>query len=244
MSSKRSDVSLGIVTPMASEAGNAVPFVKDVLAACTPHGFKTVTMFVVLDTVSKDNTRQLLEELSKSEPHLRVIWAPENRNVVDAYRRGYREALGAGSDWILEMDAGFSHRPEDIPQFFDKMAAGCDAVFGSRFMKGGTMKDSGVRRVLISRGGTVLSNLVLGTRLEDMTSGFEMFTRKTMERLLEKGITSNGPFFQTEIKFYCRNLKIAEVPIQYAGASFPVKNSTLVQSLKELWRLRRDRGNL
>ncbi len=243
MSRTFSDISLGVMCPMASEESNAVSFVKDVLAVCAPYDFKSVTMFVVLDRVSKDRTRELLEGYSKTEPRLKVIWAPENRNVVDAYTRGYREALGAGCDWILEIDAGYSHRPEDIPQFFDKMIEGYDCVFGSRFMRGGTMTDSGIRRVVISRGGTLLSNLLLGTTLKDMTSGFEMFTRSALERVLEKGIESKGPFFQTEIKFHCRNLKIAEVPIQYHGANHPVGGSAISDSLKHLWRLRGTRSH-
>jgi dolichol-phosphate mannosyltransferase len=223
---------------MASEQDSAVSFVQDVLAACAPRGFKSVTMFVVLDRVSKDRTRELLEDLAKTEARLKVIWSPENRNVVDAYRRGYGEALAIGCHWILEIDSGYSHRPDDIPQFFDKMAEGYDCVFGSRFMQGGTMTDSGLVRPIISRGGTMLSNLLLRTKLSDMTSGFEMFSRAALERVLKNGIESQGPFFQTEIKFYCRNLKWAEVPIQYRGANHPVGGATIWDSLKHLWRLR------
>lgn len=233
-----SDISLGIVCPMASEEGNALSFVRDVLAMCSPCNFKSVTMFVVLDRVSKDRTRELLEGFSKTESRLTVLWSPENRNVVDAYTRGYREALEMGSDWILEIDAGYSHRPEEIPQFFDKMSEGYDCVFGSRFMRGGAMTDSGIRRVVISRGGTLLSNLLLGTKLKDMTSGFEMFKRAALESVLKKGIESKGPFFQTEIKFHCRTFKIAEVPIHHRGANHTVGSSAISDSLRHLWRLR------
>ena len=226
---------------MASEEATAQAFVKELLAVASPIGFKTVTMYVILDRVCKDRTREILENFAKSEPRLKVVWAPENKNVVDAYVRGYREALAGGSDWILEIDAGNSHRPEDLAQFFDKMADGYDCVFGSRFMRGGRMYNCGIKRVVISRGGTWLTNALLGTRLKDMTSGFEMFTRKTLEMVLDKGIRSRGPFFQTEIKFYCRGLKIIEVPIQYRGASHSIGQSALSDSFSNLWRLRKEK---
>jgi dolichol-phosphate mannosyltransferase len=232
-----SDIKLGIVCPMANEETAAARFVNAVLDECTQRGFKSITFFVVLDKVSRDGTRGLLEELARERPELRVVWSPENRSVVDAYVRGYREAFNAGCDWILEIDAGFSHQPSDIPQFFDKMLAGYDCVFGSRFCAGGTVSDSSTKREFISRGGTILANLLLGTKLKDMTSGFEMFTRTALQQILTRGIKSRGPFFQTEIKAYCRNLRIAEVPIQYRAASHNVGNQALKDSFSNLWRL-------
>jgi dolichol-phosphate mannosyltransferase len=232
-----SDIKLGIVCPMANEETSAVMFVNAVLEQCLPRGFKSVTFFAVLDRVCKDRTLELLNELKKDKPQLEVVWSPENRSVVDAYVRGYREAFNAGCDWILEIDAGFSHQPSDIPQFFDKMAEGHDCVFGSRFCTGGTVSDSSKKREIISRGGTILSNLLLGTKLKDMTSGFEMFRRTALQKILQRGIKSRGPFFQTEIKAYSRNLRIAEVPIQYRAASHNVGNQALKDSFSNLWRL-------
>jgi dolichol-phosphate mannosyltransferase len=232
-----SEIKLGIVSPMANEEASAVSFVRAVLDECAPRQFKSVTFFAILDKVSKDRTRELLNELKTERPELEVVWAPENRSVVDAYVRGYREALNAGCDWILEIDAGFSHQPSDIPQFFDKMMEGYDCVFGSRFCEGGNISDSSAKREFISRGGTVLANLLLGTKLKDMTSGFEMFTREALTEVLRKGIRSRGPFFQTEIKAYCRNLRIAEIPIQYRAASHNVGNQAIKDSFSNLWRL-------
>jgi dolichol-phosphate mannosyltransferase len=231
------DIKLGIICPMANEEASAARFVGAVLDECAPRAFKSVKFFAVLDRVSKDRTRELLEEFKTERPQLEVVWSPENRSVVDAYVRGYREALGAGCDWILEIDAGFSHQPSDIPQFFDKMAEGYDCVFGSRFCAGGTVSDSSTKREMISRGGTILANLLLGTRLKDMTSGFEMFTRAALQEVLGRGIKSRGPFFQTEIKTYCRHLRIAEVPIQYRAASHNVGRRAIKDSFSNLWRL-------
>jgi dolichol-phosphate mannosyltransferase len=232
---RRSEISLGIVTPMANEEENAEAFVREVLAQCA--GVKRVGMFVVLDKVCRDATRSILENLQREIPALQVIWAPENRHVVDAYVRGYREALRAGCDWILEIDAGYSHQPADIPQFFDRMEEGFDCVFGSRFSRGGSISGSSLKRRIISYGGTRLVNVAMGTTLQDMTGGFELFTREALEGVLEKGLLSRSPFFQTEIKIHCRTLRVCEVPIQYRSASHSVGWKALHDSFRNLWRL-------
>src|SRR4029453_14554873 len=103
----------------------------EVFAVCDHYSFKSVTFFAILDNASKDDTRELLSELSHRQPQLKVVWAPENRSVVDAHIRGYREALDASCDLILEIDAGFSHQPADINQFFEAMGQGYDCVFAT-----------------------------------------------------------------------------------------------------------------
>ena len=176
-----SDISLGIVCPMANEENCAAAFVTEVLEKCLQEGFKSVTFFAVLDRKSTDQTRSILDDLATRQTDLRVVWAPQNKSVVDAYLVGYREALMAGCDWVLEIDAGFSHQPSDISQFFVRMREGYDCVFGSRFCRGGSIKESSLRRHLISRGGSIVSNALLGTSLKDMTSGFELFSRATLQ---------------------------------------------------------------
>lgn len=232
-----SRTSLGIVCPMANEGAPAVAFIEEVLAQCESRAFESVTFFAIVDTASTDNTLELVRQLEKARPALRVVWAPENGSVVDAYVRGYREALDSGCDWILEIDAGYSHQPSDIPQFFEKMREGYACVFGSRFCAGGRFVAGSLKRQMISRGGTVLSNLCLGTTLKDMTSGFEMFSRPVLQDVLARGIRSRGPFFQTEIKAYCRNLRAVEVPIHYRAPSHDVNNSSLKDAFSNLWRL-------
>ena len=241
LDTKTRRVRLGVVCPMANERDTAERFVREVLAACEPFGFASVTFFAVLDRVSRDGTLDLLRALEAEEKSLRVVWAPDNRCVVDAYLRGYREALEAGCDWVLEIDAGYSHQPSDIPAFFEKMSEGHDCVFGTRFGRGGRITESSLKREVISRGGTLLTNLLLGTRLSDMTSGFELFSRAALQEVLEKGVQSRGHFFQTEIKAHCQHLRFTEVPIHYRAASDSVNNNVLKDAFVNLWRLFRAR---
>jgi dolichol-phosphate mannosyltransferase len=233
------EISLAIVCPMANEAETAARFVDSVLANCAAVG--TRRFLAVLDQASRDNTREILESHARAVPELTVVWAPENRGVVDAYVRGYREALQTPADWILEIDAGFSHQPSDIPALLEKMRDGYDCVFGSRFCPGGSFVDNSAIRYWISFGGTLVSNLLLGTKLTDMTSGFQLFTHQALEIILRRGIRSRGPFFQTEMKAHCRDLNVVEVPIQYHTPTHVVGSAALGDAFVNLWRLFRAR---
>ncbi len=229
------EINLGIVCPMANERQTAEKLIFSVLDRCK--GFKSVRFFTIFDKACKDGTLELLKNLPNKPSELILVWSPENTCVVDAYVRGYKEAINAGCDWILEMDAGFSHRPEQIPQFFQKMSEGYDCVFGSRFCEGGQFTDSPWHRKFISRGGTILANMLLGTKLKDMTSGFEMFTKQALQTVLDKGIKSKGHFFQTEIKTNCRKMRIVEVPIHYSCPSNNVDTGVLLDSFGRLFGL-------
>jgi dolichol-phosphate mannosyltransferase len=231
----RKDIHLGIVCPMANEKETALEFVKAVLEQCGE--FKEVTFFAVFDNVCKDGTIDLLRDFIEHEPRLNIVWSPENKCVVDAYIRGYRESCNAGCDWILEIDAGFSHNPAEIPLFFEKMLEDYDCVFGSRFCKGGAMLESPLKRRIISKWGTMLVNILLGTKLKDMTSGFELFTKPALEEILNHGIKSKGHFFQTEIKVFCHRFRFAEVPIHYKTPSTSVNSEVLKDAFKNLFRL-------
>lgn len=227
------DRRVAIVCPMANEASTAERFVRALLATAG-EVFDEACLIVVLDRASTDGTRALLEALAAWEPRLRVVWAPENRSVVDAYRRAYAEGLATGLPWILEIDAGFSHDPGDLRRFAPAMTAETDCVFGSRFCPGGRITDSPLRRRLISWGGTKLTNLLIGTRLRDMTSGYQLFRRAALERILARGLRSKGPFFQTEMKIHARSMRVREVPIHYRSASHGVGRRALGDSLARL----------
>jgi dolichol-phosphate mannosyltransferase len=225
---------LGIVTPLANEERTVASFLEHVVAQLTPAD----RVFCVVDNVSRDRTRQAVEGYGQHDPRVACVWAPENRSVVDAYFRGYRTALDAGCEWILEMDAGGSHRPDQIPQFIRAMQDGYDFAAGSRFLLGGSHR-GGWSRWFISKGGTLLANAVLGTRMRDMTSGFECFARPALQAIIDHGVSSRAHFFQTEIRYLLHDWRWIELPIDYTAASPSVGTATLKDALRSLWKLRR-----
>src|ERR1051325_1158247 len=94
------DISLAIACPMANEAETATRFVDSVLMNCEAVGSRK--FLAIVDEASTDDTRKILESHAANVRELTVVWAPESRNVVDAYVRGYRAALATNADWILE----------------------------------------------------------------------------------------------------------------------------------------------
>jgi dolichol-phosphate mannosyltransferase len=227
---------LAVVTPLANERGVIDDLVARVMKQLGPSD----RMFCVFDRVSTDGSLERARELAVSEPRLTVVWAPENTCVVDAYFRGYREALAGGFDWILEMDGGLSHLPEEIPKFIEAMRAGYDFAGGSRFMEGGAFSGPLFRRI-VSRGGTILANLLLGTRMRDMTSGFECFTHAALSRVVAMGVRSRAHFFQTEIRYAMHALRWTEIPIHYGCPSQSVGKASLTEAFGTLWKLFRER---
>ena len=110
-------------------------FVNMVLAECAPAGFKAVTFFASVDRVSTDRTRELLDMLKKQQPQLKIVCSPENRTVVDAYVRGYQEALSAGCDWILEIDAGSATNRRKSRGFWTRCWRGTTASLVAGFAR-------------------------------------------------------------------------------------------------------------
>ena len=102
------------------------------------------------------------------------------------------------------------------------------------------MKEQPLYRRILSQGGTYLSNFVLGTRLKDMTSGFEGFQREVLESMNLDSFLSTGHMYQTEMRFYCRNLRTIEVPIHYVGTASSLKGSSVTEALKLLFQLKRN----
>jgi dolichol-phosphate mannosyltransferase len=237
------DIQLGVVTPMANERATAERFVVEVRRHCSAYPFRKIMHHIVFDRTCTDGTLDLLRRLQDRFPDLQIIYAPENESIANAYIKGYQAALVHGADWVLEIDAGFSHSPSEIPRFLDAMVQDYHCIFGSRFCPGGKMLGAPVQRWITSWGGTILSNLLLGTHLSDMTSGFELFARDALERILANGIISRGPFFQTEIKAFARRLRTCEVPITYRSPSHPVGPDALKDAFRGLWHLLKLRLN-
>ena len=193
-----SAIRLGVVIRLANEETTINNFLQEILAHLGPDD----RIFCVLDNVSKDRTRELVQNAVRLDNRICEVWAPENRCVVDAYFRGYQSALNFGCMCILEMDGGYSQIPHNIPRFIEAMERGVDFVAGSRFTTGG--KHNGRwSRYFLSRIGSIVANLVLGTRMSDMTSGFECFSRKAMQYVIKQGVRSRAHFFQTGYVLCC-----------------------------------------
>ena len=218
-----------VVIPMANESQEFAPFVQAINETLDFIGAGTV--YFVVDNASTDNTLALCTNLSQADQRFVTLWAPANRNVVDAYLTGYREALKNEHEFIIEMDAGLSHDPRALPMFLRVLNEGNECAFGSRFMNGGSIYDSTWKRTFLSKLGTYLSNWLLGTKLYDATSGYQGFHAQIVKKVLDHGLLSKAHFYQTEIRYLLRNTRFAEVPIHYRAPSPSVSKKALKNSL-------------
>lgn len=209
-----------LIVPMANEEADFTPFIT--LLEEVLDKLESGHVYFVVDNVSKDRTLQLCQELSGRNPKFMTVWAPRNRNVVDAYMAGYRAAYEGGHAFIIEMDAGLSHDPRALPMFLRVLNEGNECAFGSRFINGGSTADSAWGRWFLSRFGTLLSNWMLGTRMKDMTSGYQGFHRKVVKQFLDYPLRSTAHFYQTELRYLLRKKRYMEVPVHYRAPSASV----------------------
>jgi dolichol-phosphate mannosyltransferase len=229
--------------PMANEEEDFKAFVDLLKRVMDVIG--TGKIYFVIDNASKDKTLELARALENEDKRFEVIWAPENKNVVDAYLKGFQVAYDNGHDIIIEMDAGLSHDPRALPMYLRVLNEGNECAFGSRFIKDGSMGDSPWRRRLLSKSGTILANLLLGTHLYDMTSGYQGFHREIIGKLLKYPLKSKAHFYQTEVKYLLRKHRIAEIPIHYQAPSPRVSSKAIKNAYATLfwYFIQRIKGN-
>ena len=223
------DKDFAVVIPMANEQETFEQF-ADILKRILD-SLAAGHVYIVIDNVSNDDTLALSRQLSSRDSRFSTIWAPENRNVVDAYTRGLKEAYAGGHEAIIEMDGGLSHDPREIPNFLKELSEGNQCVFGSRYMPGGRNVRPPMKRAFLSKAGTFLSNLLLGTKLEDMTSGFEAFDRQVVENILSYRLKSCAHFYQTEIRYLLRQTQYKEIPITYRSPSHSISGKAIRNSI-------------
>jgi dolichol-phosphate mannosyltransferase len=221
-----------LVVPMANEEPDFEPFVAAIRRILD--GLGSGTVYFVVDKASKDATFDLCKACSAKDPRFVTVWAPENRNLVQAYLRGFKEAYERGHQLIIEMDAGLSHDPNAIPMFLRVLNEGNECALGSRYINGGSNVGSPLKRRFFSWAGTVLARLLLGARLKDMTSGFEGFHASVVAKLLQAKIRSTAHFYQTEVRYLVRKRRIMEVPIHYRAPSPRVSPGAIKNAIRVL----------
>jgi dolichol-phosphate mannosyltransferase len=172
---------------------------------------------LVVDDNSPDGTGALADRLAAAEPRVRVLHRERKEGLGRAYLAAFRWALDAGYQYIIEMDADFSHDPRHLPTLLDTAVGGADVVLGSRYVEGGGTVNWGVMRQLISRGGSLYARTILGVRIRDLTGGFKCFRRHVLETLDLEHVQSTGYAFQIELTYRAlqRGFDVREIPIVF-----------------------------
>ncbi len=224
-----------VIMPVANEEATMDSVIRQFLSL----PYDNIYLYTIIDNYSKDKTEDIIKSYEYTG-RIKCIFFPASTGVISCYFEGYKVALADGAEHIIEMDGGGSHLPYEIPQYIEKLNDGYDCVWGSRFIKGGEMNNVLFYRKVLSIGGTLLSNIVLGTSLHDMTSGFEGFQREVLEKFDFDKFLSTGHIYQTEMRFYCRNLHTVEVPIHYIGGNSSLKAKSVFEALKVLFQMKKN----
>ena len=199
---------------------------------------------LVVDDASPDGTGDVADRLAASDPRVSVLHRTGKAGLGAAYLHGFRVALERGYDVVGEMDADGSHQPEQLPVLLEALDH-ADLVIGSRWVPGGSVVNWPLSRRLLSRGGNLYARVLLGVGVRDLTAGYRLFRRSTLERIDLAGVESTGYIFQTDLAWRSlrAGLRVVEVPIEFVervrGES-KMSRDVAVESLRRitLWGLR------
>ena len=199
-----------VVIPTYNERDNLAWIVQRVRTA-TPE-----VDVLVVDDGSPDGTGDLADELAATDPQVTVLHRTEKAGLGAAYLHGFQVALDRGYDVIGEMDADGSHRPEQLPRLLSALEH-ADLVIGSRWVRGGSVVNWPLSRKALSVGGNVYARVLLGLPIRDVTAGYRLFRRTTLEAIDLGSVESAGYIFQTDLAYRTvrAGLRVAEVPIEF-----------------------------
>ena len=197
---------------------------------------------LVVDDNSPDGTGQVADALASENPRIHVLHRTGKLGLGSAYRDGFKYVLSQGADFIIEMDADFSHDPAMLPQLLNAMEQS-DLVIGSRYKNGISVVNWPLRRLMLSYGANWYTRLITGMTIMDCTSGFKCFSRTLLRRINLDSIKSDGYSFQIEMHFWCSQLKarISEIPIIFidrrAGDS-KMSKAIVWEAVGMVWKLK------
>ena len=171
---------------------------------------------LVVDDGSPDGTGEVADRLAAADPQVSVLHRSEKAGLGAAYLHGFRVALERGYDVVGEMDADGSHQPEQLPLLLTALEH-ADLVIGSRWVPGGSVVNWPLSRKLLSVGGNLYARVLLGIPLRDVTAGYRLFRRTTLETIDLGSVQSAGYIFQTDLAFRTvrAGLTVVEVPIEF-----------------------------
>jgi dolichol-phosphate mannosyltransferase len=245
---------LTVVIPTYNEADNLPAMAEALFRLPYP-----ALQLLVVDDNSPDGTGDVADRLAEQanqaasiagRPRMAVLHRAGKGGLGTAYVAGMCKALADGADYVLQMDADFSHSPRYIPQMVGVMlATGADVVIGSRYVPGGSLDQGwGVWRRLMSWWANFYSRIILGLRIRDMTAGFKLWKRAALLTIGLEQVRSNGYSFQVEMAYLSEKLglRIVELPIHFedrrigqSKLDVPVKLESAWRTWQIRWRYRR-----
>ena len=205
-----------------------------VVRALGEHGVRVL----VIDDNSPDGTGEIADSLAAELDFVEVLHRERKEGLGPAYIAGFRRALADGAELVLEMDCDFSHDPEEVPRLI-AAARDADVVIGSRYVPGGSIPNWGLLRRFISRAGCVYAQVVLRTRVRDLTGGFKCYRRGVLESVDLAAIDSKGYAFQIETTYRAlrKGFRVVEVPITFVDREEGGSKMSHAIVLEAVWKV-------
>ena len=225
-----------VVVPTYNERDNIERLVADILTQ--DEGIEVL----VVDDDSPDGTGEIVDRMAAGNPRLHALHRPGKLGLGSAYCDGFRLALDKGAEYIVEMDADFSHDPAMLPVFFERMKD-FDLVIGSRYLNGVSVVNWPLRRLMLSYFANVYTRFITGLKISDCTGGFKCFRRAVLESIDLSRIKSDGYSFQIEMNYRCveNGFRIGEIPIifvdRHAGSS-KMSRKIVREAVFIVWKLK------
>ncbi|HVL25644.1 MAG TPA: polyprenol monophosphomannose synthase [Thermomicrobiales bacterium] len=228
-----------VVIPTYNERDNLASLVTELMALDAP------LRVLVVDDASPDGTGELADELACTHSgRVHVLHRTAKEGLGRAYIAGFQRALALDTPYIAQMDADHSHQPADLARMIAvATTSGADLVLGSRYIAGGSTRGWPWHRRLISRAGGVYAGLILGVPIRDLTGGFKIWTRETLQAIELESIHSDGYSFQIETTYRALRKRHthAQVPITFhdrvAGRS-KLSRRVVIEAALVVWQLR------
>ncbi|MCL4477904.1 MAG: polyprenol monophosphomannose synthase [Deltaproteobacteria bacterium] len=197
-----------VIIPTYNEAENIRKLIQEIF------NYLPQTDILIIDDNSPDGTGKIVDALSAADLRIRVIHRPKKMGMGNAYNSGFRYAIEKGYDVVFEMDADFSHKPEDLPRLLEGLKDN-GLVIGSRYIDGGGTVNWGLLRRFVSKGGNLYSRFMLGLNVTDMTAGFRCYNVSALKKIDLDSVRSNGYGFQVEMSYRIKEagFNIKEIPI-------------------------------
>lgn len=224
-----------VIVPTFNEAHNITKLVDSVMHLKEPMDL------LIIDDGSPDGTAKLVEGLQKKyTDRLFLITRSGKLGLGTAYVEGFKFALKNDYTYICEMDADFSHNPEDLPRLVKKVKEGqADVAIGSRYKRGISIINWPLTRLILSYGANMYARFVTGLRIFDTTAGFKCIHRKVLKGISLDRISSNGYAFQIELHFraWKAGFRIKEVSIIFREREEGVSKMSKKIVWEAIWRV-------
>lgn len=229
-----------VIIPTYNEKENAEGIIQAVLKQSS-----SVEVLIVDDS-SPDGTGNIVEAIGRAEPRVHLLRRAGKLGLGTAYIAGFKWGLPRGYAYLMEMDADFSHNPNEIPNFLAAIQK-YDLVLGSRYKNGIRVVNWPLSRLFLSKGAAWYVRIITGLPVADPTGGFKCFRRAVLEAIDLDGVRSNGYAFQVEMtyKAWMKGFQIFETPItfadRYAGQS-KMSSGIVKEALRIVWNLAASHG--